>query len=142
VDRTPLGVRTDPVRVRQIVDNLMENALRVSGDGAVVVLRIGSLAPGWFQVEVRDDGPGLSEDDRRVAFEPGVLHARYRGVRKVGSGVGLALVARLAERLGGRAEAGIAPEGGASFRAVLPTTLPSAHGAVLAPQGAGTGSRS
>jgi two-component system, OmpR family, sensor kinase len=116
--------RTDPVRVRQIVDNLMENALRVTGDGAPIVLRIGPVAPGWFQVEVRDGGPGLTEDDRRVAFEPGELYARYRGVRKVGSGVGLALVARLAERLGGRAEAGIAPEGGAAFRAVLPTQLP------------------
>jgi two-component system sensor histidine kinase BaeS len=119
----PLAVRTDPVRVRQIVDNLMENALRVTAEGAPVVLRVGALAPGWFEVEVRDGGPGLSDDDRRVAFEPGELYARYRGVRKVGSGVGLALVARLAERLGGRAEAGIATEGGAAFRAVLPTVL-------------------
>jgi signal transduction histidine kinase len=121
VERTPFQVRTDPVRVRQIIDNLMENALRVTGEGAPVVLRMSSgPTPHEFLVEVRDGGPGLSEDDLQVAFEPGELHARYRGVRKVGSGVGLALVARLAERLGGRARAGAAPEGGAAFLVVLP----------------------
>ncbi|MGB8021104.1 MAG: HAMP domain-containing sensor histidine kinase [Candidatus Nanopelagicales bacterium] len=121
VDRTPRPVRTDPNRVRQIIDNLMENALRVTGEGAPVVLHVGPAeTDGWFVVEVRDGGPGLTSDDLAVAFEPGELHARYRGIRKVGSGVGLALVARLAQRLGGRAEAGAAPEGGAAFRVVLP----------------------
>ena len=121
VARTPHPVRTDPVRVRQIIDNLMENALRVTGEGAPVVLRIAAgPTPGEFLVEVRDGGPGLTPDDLTVAFEPGELHARYRGVRKVGSGVGLALVARLAERLGGHARAGSAPEGGAAFLVVLP----------------------
>lgn len=120
VSREPLQVRTDPVRVRQIIDNLMENAMRVTGAGGPVVLAIGPGEPGTFQVAVRDGGPGLTPDDLRVAFEPGELHARYRGIRKVGSGVGLALVDRLAQRLGGRAEAGTAPEGGAAFRVVLP----------------------
>ena len=123
VDRRPFHVRTDPVRVRQIIDNLMENALRVTGEGAPVVLAIGPMPQGgWFQLEVRDGGPGLTADDLTVAFEPGELHARYRGIRKVGSGVGLALVDRLAQRLGGRAEAGVAPEGGAAFRVVLPVS--------------------
>ena len=121
VDRAPRVVRTDPVRVRQIIDNLMENALRVTGEGDPVVLRVGpGPEVGMFLVEVRDGGPGLTQSDLAVAFEPGELHARYQGIRKVGSGVGLALVARLAERLGGAAQAGVAPEGGASFRAVLP----------------------
>lgn len=125
VDRRPLQVRTDPNRVRQIVDNLMENALRVSGEGVPVVLAIGpGPLPGQFRLEVRDGGPGLTADDLRVAFEPGELHMRYRGVRKVGSGVGLALVARLAERLGGVAQAAGAPEGGAAFRVVLPLEPP------------------
>jgi len=125
VDRTGHSVRTDPVRVRQIVDNLMENALRLTGEGAPVVLRMGRAEfPGHFEVEVRDGGPGLRAEDLPVAFEPGALHQRYTGIRKVGSGVGLALVARLAERLGGRAEAGMAPEGGAAFRVVLPDAPP------------------
>lgn len=115
----PLVVRTDPMRVRQIVDNLAENALRVSPPESVMVLAIrreGDLAV----VEVRDSGPGLTDDDRAVAFEPGALHERYRGVRPVGTGLGLALVGRLARGLGGEAEVGQAPEGGARFTVRLP----------------------
>lgn len=134
VDRTPTPVRTDPNRVRQIIDNLMENALRVTGEGAPVVLAVGpSPLPGQFLVEVRDGGPGLTRDDLSVAFEPGELHARYRGVRKVGSGVGLALVARLAQRLGGVATAGTAAEGGAAFRVVLPVVPPEVEARAVTP---------
>ena len=66
-------------------------------------------------LEVRDGGPGFTDDDLAVAFERGALHERYRGVRKVGSGLGLALAAGLVRRLGGEIDAGHAPEGGAAF---------------------------
>lgn len=114
-----IHVRTDPIRVRQIIDNLAENALRVSPAGSVIVLCI-RREPGAGVVEIRDSGPGLTEDDLEVAFEPGVLHERYRGERPVGTGLGLALVGRLALGLGGRAQAGTAPEGGACFTVRLP----------------------
>jgi two-component system sensor histidine kinase BaeS len=55
-----------------------------------------------------------------VAFERGALHQRYRGIREVGSGLGLALAARLVGRLGGTIEAGHAAEGGARFTVELP----------------------
>jgi two-component system sensor histidine kinase BaeS len=55
-----------------------------------------------------------------VAFERSVLYERYRGVRRVGTGVGLALVHGLATRLGGVAATGRAPEGGACFTVHLP----------------------
>jgi signal transduction histidine kinase len=55
-----------------------------------------------------------------VAFERGALNQRYRGIRKVGSGLGLALAARLVARLGGTIEAGHAPEGGARFTVTIP----------------------
>ena len=115
----PLLVDTDPIRVRQVIDNLAENALRVSPPGSVIVLAIRADGP-WAVVEVRDSGPGLTDDDRSVAFEPGALHERYRGVRPVGTGLGLALVGRLARGLGGSAEVGAAPEGGARFTVRLP----------------------
>jgi two-component system sensor histidine kinase BaeS len=122
----PLLVDTDPIRVRQVIDNLAENALRVSPPGSVIVLAIRADGP-WAVVEVRDSGPGLTDDDRAVAFEPGALHERYRGVRPVGTGLGLALVGRLAGGLGGSAEVGAAPEGGARFTVRLPGAG-SAHG--------------
>ena len=115
----PVMVRTDPIRVRQIVDNLAENALRVSPPDSVIVLAVRADGP-WGMVEVRDSGPGLTVDDVAVAFEPGVLHERYRGVRPVGTGLGLALVGKLAEGLGGSAEAGQAAEGGARFTVLIP----------------------
>jgi two-component system sensor histidine kinase BaeS len=118
-------VRTDPTRVRQVVDGLAENALRVTPAGRpVVVAARAHPAGGWAVVEVRDGGPGLTDDDLRVAFDRGALYARYRGVRRVGTGLGLALVHGLAERLGGVAVAGRAPEGGAAFAVVLPLATP------------------
>ncbi|HEX3002770.1 MAG TPA: HAMP domain-containing sensor histidine kinase [Angustibacter sp.] len=115
----PVVVHTDPVRVRQVLDGLAENAVRVTAPGQLVVLaarREGQHAV----VEVRDGGPGLTDDDLAVAFDRSALHRRYAGRRPVGSGLGLAIVGALATRLGGRAEAGHAPEGGATFRLVLP----------------------
>ena len=118
----PIMVRTDPVRLRQIVDGLVENALRVVPPGQPIVLAV-SAGPHHAVVEVRDGGPGLTDDDLAVAFERGALYQRYQGIRKVGSGLGLALVAALARRLGGTIEAGHAPEGGAAFTVYLPHTV-------------------
>jgi len=118
---TRVLVTTDVGRIRQIIDNLLENALRVTPAGQPIVLSLSSDAV----IEVRDGGPGLSEDDVKVAFEPGELYERYRAVRKVGTGFGLALVGRLANRLGAKASAGVSPEGGACFRIEF-TSLQSA----------------
>jgi two-component system sensor histidine kinase BaeS len=93
--------------------------LRVTPEGRSIVFAV-RTEPAGAVVEVRDGGPGLTDADLAVAFERGVLHDRYRGVRPVGSGVGLALVAGLIERMGGRCQARHAPEGGACFTAWLP----------------------
>lgn len=115
----PTRAMADPVRTRQIIDNLMENALRVTPAGQPIVLALVG-ATDWVGLSVRDGGPGLTEDDMAVAFQPAELYTRYRGVRTVGSGVGLALVGRLAARMGGTATAGAAAEGGAAFTVWLP----------------------
>jgi signal transduction histidine kinase len=115
----PVVVRTDPRRVRQVLDGLASNAVRATPEGAPVVLAL-RVVPGGAMVEVRDGGPGLSEDDYRAAFQRGVLHSRYQGVRPVGTGIGLALVHGLVTRLGGAVDAGPAPEGGARFSVTLP----------------------
>jgi signal transduction histidine kinase len=153
----PVIAVTDPGRVRQVIDGLLENALRVVPPGAPAVLAVrpggafgtpdeptlslpvaGARSPfvptygrstaSWSGpvrphavLEVRDGGPGFTDDDLAVAFERGALYERYRGVRKVGSGLGLALAARLVARLGGQIEADHAPEGGACFTVRLPS---------------------
>jgi signal transduction histidine kinase len=115
----PVVVETDPGRIRQVVDGLCENALRIVPPGAPLVLAARASQYGGI-VEIRDGGPGFTDDDLAVAFERGALNQRYRGVRKVGSGLGLALAARLVARLGGTIEAGHAPEGGARFTVTIP----------------------
>ena len=112
----PVLVHTDAGRIRQVLDGLAENALRVTPSGRPIVFCV--QAGGVLQV--RDGGPGLSPEDFPVAFERSVLYDRYRGVRQVGTGLGLALVGALVRRLGGTAEAGRAPEGGACFTVRLP----------------------
>ncbi|MET7393175.1 HAMP domain-containing sensor histidine kinase [Dactylosporangium sp. NPDC005572] len=115
----PVTVRTDPGRIRQIVDGLLENALRVVPAPAPIVLAVHATAA-EARLEVRDGGPGFTDEDLAVAFERGALSRRYHGIRQVGSGLGLALAARLARRLGGRIEARHAPEGGAQFTVSMP----------------------
>lgn len=113
------GFIGDPIRLRQIVDNLAENALRLSPSHSTLAIRIEQL-DNSLVIEVRDSGPGLSPEDQLVAFEPGALYERYRGVRPVGTGIGLALVGRLALGMGGSASVGSAPEGGARFTIEIP----------------------
>lgn len=124
----PLVVRTDGARVRQVLDGLAENAVRVSPADAPLVLSLRTGGTGGTGdpdgtravLQVRDGGPGLSGSDYAVAFEPGVLGLRYRDDRPVGVGIGLSLVHGLVQRLGGDIRAGAAPEGGACFTVHLP----------------------
>lgn len=104
---------TDPRRLRQVLDGLVENALRAGGS---VELR-GTDGI----VEVLDDGPGLGDDDLSTAFERGALRARYRDIRPVGTGLGLSIAARLVQRMGGAITVANRPEGGAVFRVELRT---------------------
>ncbi|MGI8678383.1 MAG: sensor histidine kinase [Jatrophihabitans sp.] len=120
----PVWVDTDPARLRQVLDGLFDNALRVTPAGAPIVLAVRTESERTEStraaIEVRDGGPGLTDDDLPVAFEQGALYERYRGVRQVGTGLGLAIVHGLVARLGGRIEAGHAAEGGARFTVTLP----------------------
>jgi two-component system, OmpR family, sensor kinase len=115
----PLLVTTDADRLRQALDALADNALRVLSSGESLTFGCGSDGEvAW--IEVQDDGPGLAEEELAFAFERGRLTERYRGDRPVGSGLGLALVGELARRLGGRAVARSQAERGISFSVLLP----------------------
>jgi len=112
-------LNTDPVRLRQIIDNLLENALRVSPAGTTITCLAERRTDGVC-ISVIDGGPGLNAEDVVDAFEPGVLFERYRGVRPVGTGLGLALVGRLAAGLGAHVWAEASRESGATFCIALP----------------------
>lgn len=90
----------DPLRVRQLLDGLVENALRATPDGGRVVLSATQDASGTT-LSVTDTGPGLEPGDHEHAFERGHLRDRYAEHRAVGTGLGLSIAHRLCERMGG-----------------------------------------
>lgn len=118
-DDAPVWCETDAGRVRQVLDALVDNAVRVCPPSSRVVLALTVSGPS-ARLEVRDSGPGLTEEDAKVAFEPGVLHARYASSRPGNHGLGLAIAHRLVVHLGGTIHVERAAEGGASFVVSLP----------------------
>ncbi|MBT2501224.1 HAMP domain-containing sensor histidine kinase [Curtobacterium sp. ISL-83] len=126
--RPPLGdpvpCVSDPMRVRQLLDGLLENALRASPPGSTVRVRAEADRTDTGPVAVlvvQDDGPGLTDRDAAEALERGVLADRYRNTRAVGTGLGLSIAARLVRRLGGSIRASARADGG-EFTIVLPAT--------------------
>jgi two-component system sensor histidine kinase BaeS len=116
---TPTPVAADPQRLRQVVDGLVENALRATPVGGRVAVTV-RPAPGSYVVDVSDTGPGLAPEDLDVAFDRGALHAKYRQTRPVGTGLGLSIAARLVARMGGTLTATNGASG-AIFSVSLPT---------------------
>ncbi len=107
----PLPVRAGPERVRQVLDNLVENAFEVSAAGETVTVATASAAP-WVELRVIDEGPGLDAEGRRRAFD---RFWRARGGE--GSGLGLAIVRGLVEADGGQVE--LVPAVGGGLEAIV-----------------------
>jgi signal transduction histidine kinase len=97
LDLGPSPVTADPARVRQIVRNLVTNALRYGGAQMTIETGAGGT-PG--RLRVIDDGDGVSDEDRDLIFQP---FQQARGSRHIAASVGLGLpISRLlAERMGG-----------------------------------------
>ncbi|MCF2533686.1 sensor histidine kinase [Yinghuangia soli] len=121
----PTEVSGDEPRLRQVVANLVSNALRHTPEGTAVDLTVGRLPDGTALLEVRDHGEGLSASDAKRVFERfyRVDSSRSRGSGG-GSGLGLAIVAALVQAHDGTVTAGPGPDGGAAFRVVLPAGRP------------------
>lgn len=116
IDSAPL--MGDPVMLRELLTNLIDNALRYCPEGTSVTVRVrreGNLGP--IALEVEDDGPGIPEAERERAFER--FH-RGRGSSVEGSGLGLSIVRDVAQRLGGEVSLSNSAGGGLLVRVVLP----------------------
>jgi two-component system OmpR family sensor kinase len=116
-----LEVEADPDRLRQAVDNLLDNAARHSPSGGVVELSASVARPGVLTIEVDDRGSGFPVEFLPHAFDR--FHragdARSRG--DGGTGLGLSIVRAILRAHGGEAVASNRPGGGAAVRIELPT---------------------
>jgi two-component system sensor histidine kinase BaeS len=95
-----VGVRADPKRLRQIMDNLVSNALRHTGSGGTVTVN-GFDQGDWAVVDVSDTGSGISAEDLPRVFDRFWRAEKSRNRDAGGSGLGLAIVRDLAEAHGG-----------------------------------------
>lgn len=112
-------LRADPLRVGQIFNNLLTNAVRYTPERGRITLSV-RLEGAIALVTIRDTGPGIPPDLLSHVFEPFV---RGTTVEK-GLGLGLPLALGLAELHGGTIEAQNSPEGGAQFTVKLPIAQP------------------
>jgi signal transduction histidine kinase len=116
VQRPLPTVRGDGVRLRQVVSNLIDNAVKYSDAGAEVEVEVATLNSDML-VRVRDHGPGIPRDQQRLIFEK---FGRVRGSSKPGSGLGLFIARSIAEAHGGSVEVRSVPGEGSTFTLSLP----------------------
>jgi PAS domain S-box-containing protein len=114
-----LTANIDPGRFKQVLYNYLSNAVKFTGDGGSVTLRIAPAGGKMFRVEVEDSGIGIGADEVPRLFQefaqlPNSRHAEQ------GTGLGLALTRRIVEAQGGTVAVESEPGRGSVFSAILP----------------------
>ena len=117
-----LAVQGDPHKIRILLNNLVENALRYIPEGGRVDVRVGREAEGTL-LEVVDDGPGIAAAERERVFDRFYRGSAGRSQMETGSGLGLAIVKAVADAHGARvnlAAASADGQRGLRIRVVFP----------------------
>lgn len=109
-------VDTDPPQLKQVVLNLLVNAVQALGPGGTVRLGVRRESAASVLIEVRDDGPGIPEQNLDKIFNP-FFTTKPPGQ---GTGLGLSVCLGIVDRLGGTLGAANGPKGGAVFTVRLP----------------------
>ena len=114
----PHALSVDSIRLKQVLLNLVGNAIKFTDEGEVV------LTAGWdagnLRLRVRDTGSGIPPESLERVFEP---FQRGVGARVTGTGLGLAITRKLVELMGGTIRASSPPQGGTTFEACIPAEL-------------------
>lgn len=119
-----LAVRLDGEIVRQVVGNLVSNAVRYNRHQGRVVVRLDERPDGRVAVAVEDTGIGIPAEHRERVFERFYRVDAHRSRQTGGTGLGLAIVKHLVQLMGGTVGVGAAVGGGSVFTVVLPRELP------------------
>jgi CheY-like chemotaxis protein/anti-sigma regulatory factor (Ser/Thr protein kinase) len=128
----PRYINGDEARLRQILVNLVGNAVKFTEQGGVTI-RLGlkhNVQP-HLLIEVEDSGPGISPEDQRRLFEPFVQLAQSAAQK--GTGLGLAISRQFVQKMGGNITVESKPGKGSVFRVELPVELVSSA-AVFKPE--------
>ncbi|BBH67263.1 hypothetical protein ACTI_39480 [Actinoplanes sp. OR16] len=114
------AVQADPALLRQVIDNLVGNAIKYTPPGQAPRIDItGRTGPdGEVRVQVADRGIGIPDGEHALVFDS--FHRASNGMAHPGTGLGLAICRRIVERHGGRIEAAPNPGGGTIFAFTLP----------------------
>jgi signal transduction histidine kinase len=118
-------VQGDPVLVKQLLDNLIGNAIKYAVPGERPWIHVRSSAaekPGFVQVQVSDRGIGLPPGEENRVFEE-FHRAAAHAATVNGTGLGLSLCRRIVNRHGGQIDSANKPEGAATFTFTLPAAV-------------------
>jgi signal transduction histidine kinase len=127
----PSWVSGDPTRLRQILTNLISNALKFTASGEVAV-RVGPAGAAFLEIQVVDTGIGMSADQQTRLFQTFSQADASITRRFGGTGLGLAICKQLTELMGGAITVRSAPGAGSAFTLALP--LPAAAEPEVAPE--------
>ncbi|HEX7150420.1 MAG TPA: ATP-binding protein [Thermoanaerobaculia bacterium] len=122
----------DPVRLRQILVNLVGNAIKFTPAGGEIAVRVTRLDRERLRFEVRDTGIGIDDSFRERIFQPFAQADATPGRRYGGTGLGLAIVSRLIGAMGGRIDLTSAPGKGTTF--LFEVLMPGDPGGTIPPR--------
>lgn len=112
-------LRNDSFRIRQVLENIMGNAIKFSPPGTVTKVAA-RVCDGAVVIEVSDSGPGLSDEDQHKLFVKGARLSNKPTGGEDSTGVGLALCKEITQQIGGEIGARNNPDAGATFWVRLP----------------------
>jgi signal transduction histidine kinase len=118
-----LAVQADPLRIGQVVSNLLENAIKFSPTGLLIEVDLRQAGAEWVELAIRDHGPGVAVEHREHIFDrffQADVHAHSPGL-----GLGLHISRHIVELHGGQLVAEFPPDGGSRFVVRLPMVSPS-----------------
>jgi signal transduction histidine kinase len=116
------SAEVDPMRIEQVLGNLLSNAIRHTGHGRAVRVRVGRRASdGWAFVAVADEGEGIPAESLGRVFDRFYRADESRARSEGGTGLGLAIARRLVELQGGEVRAVNLPQRGAEFTIAFPS---------------------
>ena len=121
-DRAPQKVQTDPLKLRQIVTNLVSNAIRYTESGTITIVCQANKDEGW-SIMVIDTGIGISPEAQAQIFEPYFRAAAKTNDSINSTGLGLAIVDKLVKLLQGKIELVSELAEGSTFTVALPTII-------------------